>query len=49
LIHDSEEVYLIPTFRKVPETGDGKEKNKDSEEGMPGSNNPLSFYVYAPN
>lgn len=40
---------VIPTHRKVPETGDGKEKDKDSEEGIPGSNNPLSFYVYAPN
>jgi hypothetical protein len=40
---------LIPTHRKVPETGDGKEKDKDSEEGIPRSSNPLSFYVYATN
>jgi hypothetical protein len=38
---------LIPTCRKIPETGDGKEKDKNSEEGIPRSSNPLSFYVYA--
>jgi hypothetical protein len=40
---------LIPTQRKVPETGDGKEKGKDSEEGIPRFSNPLTFYVYASN
>jgi hypothetical protein len=40
---------VIPTCREVSETGDGKEKDKDSEEDIPGSNNPLPFYVYAPN
>jgi len=40
-------MFLIPTYREVPEARDGKEKDKDSEEDISGTSNPLPFYVYA--